>query len=156
MFLIEAKAPLREFGPIMGSAVAATARAIQQSSRQDIARAGRFGRYTKGYTTSVKRVTGGYVIQCFLKPGFLKVFEYGATSVGHPLLWVPVKPLRIQVRKYGGRLIRPKGKRVLLRATDKKVMYVGVSSVINRPRFHLRQIAYREAEKFLTHMREGS
>ena len=152
MFLVEANWNVNEFGPVIRSAVVETAKHIRERSRADIAQAGRFGRYAKGYTTQVQRAPGGYAIQCFLNPGFLKVFEYGGTSVGKPLLWVPVKPLRIKLRRYGGKLIRPKGKRVLFRPSDRRIMYVGVSSITNRQRFHLRTIAYQEAERLMTNM----
>jgi hypothetical protein len=153
-FLVEIKTNLPQHGPIVRSAVVELSRQMRERSRKDIASAGRFGRYSKGFTTSFKAIPGGYQVQSFLKPGFLKVKEYGGISVGKPLLWIPKPPLRIKVRKYGGKLIRPKGKRVLVNARG-QVAYIGVTSVTHRRIFHLRAIAQQEAERFVVHMKAG-
>ena len=150
-FQIEVRAENFETsGALVRYAVVQTSRAIRDRGRQDVATVGSLGTYGKGtFNTRFKRVPNGYVIDGYLRPSFLKVLETGGTSVGKPLLWIPIPPLKIKVRKYSGELIRPRGSRVLLRAGDKRPMYVGVSSITNRQRLHLRQIAYDEASKFV-------
>ena len=157
-FLVEVKTTLREYGPVVRSAAVALSRSLRQNMRQDIARAGHFGKYAKGLTTAVETApkAGGYIVNVFLRPSFLKVEEYGGVSVGKPLLWIPAGRLRIKLRNYGGKLIRPKGRNILVRPGDGRVMYIGVSSVTHKPRFHLRDIAQKEAEKFLELMRENA
>jgi hypothetical protein len=150
-FQIEVRAENFETsGALVRYAVVQTSRAIRERGRMDVATVGSLGRIGKGaFNTRFKRVPNGYVIDGYLRPSFLKVFETGGTSVGRPLLWIPIPPLKVKVRKYGGKLIRPRGSRVLLRASDKRPLYVGVTSITNRQRLHLRQIAYEEASKFI-------
>jgi hypothetical protein len=168
-FLVEVNTNLREHGPIVRSAVVMLSRTLRERGRKDIASAGHFGRYAKGWNTSFKAVPGGFVVQAFLRPAFLKVEEYGGVSVGKPLLWIPKPPLRIKARRYGGRLFRPPGSRVLLAVGRRvrvrgmagtggggsQVAYIGVTSVTHRPRFHLRAITQQEAERFIVLMKEG-
>jgi len=154
-FMVEINTNLREHGPIVRSAVVMLSQRIRERSRKDIAAAGHFGRYAKGFTTSFKSIQGGYVVETRLRPAFLKVKEYGGISVGKPFLWIPKPPLRIKLRKYGGKLFRPKGKRVLIRPTDGEVMYIAINSVTHRPVFHLRQIEKEESERFIVDMKEG-
>jgi hypothetical protein len=154
-FLVEVSTNLRDHGPIVRSAVVMLSQRIRTRSRKDIAAAGHFGRYAKGFNTSFKRISGGYVVETQLRPAFLKVKEYGGVSIGKPFLWIPKPPLRIKLRKYGGKLIRPKGKRVLIRPTDGEVMYIAIPSVTHRAVFHLRQIEKEETERFVVNMKEG-
>lgn len=149
-FQIEVRAQnFKASGALVRYAVVQTSRAIRDRGRQDLARAGRMAKYRNGFNTRFRAVPGGYVIDGFLRPSFLKVFEFGGTSVGKPTLWIPIPPLRIKLRNYGGKIIRPRGSFVILRASDRKPLYVGVSSITNRQRLHLRQIAYEEAAKFV-------
>src|SRR5262245_13757028 len=127
-FLVEVSTNLREHGPIIRSAVVATSQAMRDRMRQDITGSIRNGRrFARGLQTGLNAVSGGYFINVYLRPAYAKVFEYGGVSVGKPTLWIPVPPLRAKVRNYVGKLIRPKGKRVLIRPKDGKVMYAGVS-----------------------------
>jgi len=149
MFQIQITTNLVDYNDVMRVAVVETARNIRERSRKDIAGSmHNGGRWARGLETNIKKQENSYRIGVYLKPGFLHGFEYGMTSVGKPYLMLPLAPNKIKLRKFGGKLIMPKGKRVLIRPHDGRVMYVGVSSITNRQRFHLRTIAEDEAQKF--------
>lgn len=165
VFQVEVRWNVKQFGPVIREAVAATSKTIQERARKDVAAGVRHpGRFVKGTTTKVARVRGGYAIQLFLRPTFAKVWEYGGTSVGKPLLWLPAPGNKVKLRNFGGKLI--KRGRVLVTAsrtvairgmagTGQKagqVKYIGVASVTHRRRFHLREIAMDEANKFVQKM----
>jgi hypothetical protein len=179
---VDVRVNLREHGPIIRSAVTALTRALRDKSRANLAAAhlGKFG--AGAYTTRSKKLGNvGYQIDAFLKPRFLKAFETGAVSVagnrrGSPrpatigrgarkgqrfdfasaMLWIPVPPLKIKARKYGGGLIRPPGTNVLVRkGGGRQVMYVGVKSVTIPKRTGLVNVAMQEASKFVQYMRQG-
>lgn len=158
---------VKEMGPIFREAVALTAKTIRDRSRQDVAGGlHNPGRFVKGTDAKVEKVEGGYAIDVIQRPSFAKVWETGGTSRGKPLLWLPAPGNRIPLRKYKGKLIRPKGKNVLIAAvagtrvtgmagtgSTKRgdVKYIGVSAITNRKRFHLDQIAFEEANRFAEH-----
>lgn len=179
---IDVKVNLREHGPIIRSAVAAFAKSLREKSRQNMSGAGlgKFG--ANAYTTKIKKLGNvGYQVDAFLTPRFLKVFETGGTSVagnrrgqprplmmrkrrGQPqrqfdfasaVLWIPVAPLKIKIRKFGGKLVRPPGTNVLIRRDNRKIAYIGVKSITNRKRLGLETIAMVEASKFVEHLRRG-
>jgi hypothetical protein len=167
IFQVNVAWKVKDLGPVMREAVAVTAKTIQERSRQDVAGGlHNAGRFAKGTTTQIKKIEGGYAIDVIQRPSFAKVWETGGTSRGKPLLWLPAPGNRIPLRKYQGKLIRPKGKNVLIAAvpgtrvtgmagtgstTRGQVKYIGVSSITNRKRFHLEQIAFEEANKFVEH-----
>ena len=157
VFQVETRVNVREFGAVTRSAVSLVARHFRDRGRKDIAAAGHFpSSYINGLTTRVMKVDAGWMMQARIWPSFMKMYEYGGTSVGKPLLWLPVPPLKVKLRKFAGRLIHPGLKsRALLRAADRKLMYVGISSVSNRQRLHLRKIALEEAAKFRDYMMES-
>lgn len=163
MFQVEVRWNVKQLGPVLNSVAADVAKNIQARSRADIANSGlsKPGRFVKGLTTRVRPVRKGQVVQVFLTPNFAHVWEYGGTSVGKPLLWIAQPGVPRRIRNYGGKLFRPPGTNVLMSRpsrtkitgvvgsgqTKPKVMYVGVPSVTNARRFHLRQIAQEEAQK---------
>ena len=155
---VEVRWNVPQYDPIVREAVNEVAKDIRDRARMDIPRAGHFGsRFITGLRTHVNKVEGGYKFEVATRPAFAKVFEYGGTSVGHPLLWIPVAPdsKRIRAKVYPrlyAKLYRPRGKNVLISTKDKKVKYVGVRSTTNRPRFHIRQIAIEEANKYAEKM----
>ena len=155
---VDTKVNIKEFGPITRYAVGATARAIRDRGRLDIAQAGHFGRrFQMGLQTRVDRIQGGsgYIISVQQKPNFMKVFQHGGTSVGKPMLWIPADlTVRVRARNFKGPLFRPKGKNVLMGA-DRKVKYIGISSVVNRKRMHIEQIAMEEAKNFTRYIGEA-
>ncbi len=181
---IDVKVNLREHGPIIRTAVAALSKSLREQSLKNLSGAGlgKFG--TKAYTTKIKKLGNiGYEIDSFLTPRFLKVFETGGTSIagnrrGSPrparwaksgafhrkgerfdferaVLWIPVPPLKVKVRKYGGKLFRPPGTNVLISTAGRKVVYIGVKSITNRKRTGLENIAMVEASKFVGYMKQG-
>jgi hypothetical protein len=170
MFSIELKTNLVDYATVVRDAVVETSRTIRERSRKDIAGSmHNGGRWAKNLETQFKAEPGGmgYRIGVYLKPGFLHGFEYGMTSVGKPMLWIPIRPLRGRARNFKGRLFRPPGSRVLAIRTSRvrvrgvfgsgegklRPMYIGVSSVSNRQRFHLRDIANNEAQNFVLRLR---
>jgi hypothetical protein len=148
---IDVKWNVADFGELTREAVAATAKSIINKGREDMLRGGKFGRFQKGLTSRTTKIQAGYQIRIFQKPGFLKGFEYGMSSQGKPLLWIPVPGLEsihgMKAKKFPGKLIRPRGKNVLIGARDRKVRYIGVRNVTNRRRTHIKEIAFDEAEK---------
>jgi hypothetical protein len=167
VFQVEIRWDVKQFGPIIHDGVTALAKTIRERSRRDIAGGLHHpDRFVKGLTTKVSRISRGYAVQVLQRPAFAKVWEYGGISTGKPLLWLPLAPNRMRLRSYGGKLFRPPGKRVLIAAsagtrirgiggtgrTQGQVKYVGVTSITHRKRFHLRDIAVEEANKFVKHM----
>jgi hypothetical protein len=158
---------VKDLGPVMREAVAATAKAIRDRARQDVAGGlHNAGRFVRGTNTKVEKIEGGYAIDVIQRPSFAKVWETGGVSRGKPFLWLPAPGNRVKKSAYKGKLIRPKGKRVLIAAASGRkvtgmagtgttqrgdVKYVGVTSITNRKRFHLEQIAFDEANKFAEH-----
>lgn len=161
-FEVEVGWNVKEMGPIFREAVTQTAKIIRERSRADIS-AGVRGRYARGYWNTVEKIEGGYKISETVRPAYVKVWEYGGTSVGKPLLWIPVGTNKTPIKKWkGGMLVRPKGKNVLMTAGSRvkvrgmagtgsgvgAVQYIGIRSMVHRKRFHLRQIAVEEAQNF--------
>ena len=163
-FRVQVKWNVKELGPVIKAVADAVAKNVETRSRADIAGSGlqHPARYAKGLTTRVGTAPRkGYRVQVFLRPSFAHVWEYGGTSVGKPLLWIAQPGAPRRVRQYGGKLFRLPGTNVLVSRPSRvkvtgvmgsgmqkpKVMYVGVKSVTHARRFHLRQIAYDEANK---------
>lgn len=157
-FQVEVRVNHADYGNVIREGVVAMARTIREKSRQDVAAGGHFGgRFIKGVTTSVHKIEGGYRVGIHQRPAFMKGFEFGETSAGHPLLWIPIAPdaKHIRAKAFPGGLIRPggkTGKRILISRKDRQIKYVGIPRVQNRQRFHLRAIAFEEATKFIGHM----
>jgi hypothetical protein len=151
-FKVEVDWKVKDSGPILVEAVRDTAQTIEQRSKADVAgNVNNPGRFVKGTTAKVEKVSGGYSIKVRQKPAFTKVWETGGVSVGKPLLWIPVHGVKGRVRKFKGKLIRLPGKQVLMATTGKfkdMIRYIGVSSVTHRKRLHLKEIAIDEANKF--------
>lgn len=125
---------------------------ITPLARADIKRAGRFGdRWSNGFVGKVTE-GGGHVKVSFSMPSdppmrHWRVFEFGATIRGKPLLWIPLSFAKdaqgVMARDYPGKLFRVDraGKAPLLLggkpATPK---YFGKTSVTIPKKFHLRDI----------------
>lgn len=143
---------------------------VEPRARDDIARAGKFGpRWTQGFKGRVTE-GGGHVRVSFTMPEeppmkHWRVFEFGATIHGKPLLWIPLSfagdAKGVLARDYPGGLFRVNraGKAPLLLggkpATPK---YFGKESVTIPKKFHLRSII-RDGSKQLKsfyskHMKE--
>jgi hypothetical protein len=122
-------------------------------ARTDIAGAGRFGaRWVTGFKGKTTQGGGHYVVS-FTMPAkapmvYWKVFEYGATIKGKPLLWIPLSFAKdaqgIRARDYPGKLFRVNrksgGAPLLLGGTPATPKYFGIASVTIPKKFHLRTI----------------
>lgn len=133
---------------------------VVPKARTDIGDAGKFGaRWKSGFNGKMTE-GGGTVRVDFTMPSeapmkHWRVFEFGATIRGKPLLWIPLSFAKDaqgkRARDYPGKLFRVdrKGKAPLLLggkpATPK---YFGKSSVRIPKKFHLREII-REGAKLL-------
>ena len=76
VFQVEVRWDIKEMGPVLREAVDGLAKIIQQRSKQDVA-TNVAGRFAKGLTTKVARISRGYAVQVFQRPAFGKVWEYG-------------------------------------------------------------------------------
>jgi hypothetical protein len=156
-FKVKVQWNIAALGPILKSVVETVAKGIEMRSRLDIMNSGlrNPARYVKGLTTKVRKRREGYGIQVFLRPNYASVWEYGGTSLGKPLMWIRQKATTPATKRAGafkrGTLFRPKGRNVLLFNPPGKAkteeLYVGVASVTHARRFHLRKIAYEEANR---------
>jgi hypothetical protein len=127
------------------------AHTMRVRAQLDVASVGR--RFIRGLTVPVKRISGGYSVQIVQKPAYAKVFEFGGTSRGKPMLWIPLqRGKRGRAKTFRGKLYRPRGANILIGARDRQVKFIGVTSITNRKRFHLHEIAKQEAAKFVAHM----
>jgi hypothetical protein len=131
------------------SAADTAAENILERGRADISGAGRFGaRWTDGLTAPVTEEADGIVITVREAVQYWRVFEYGATIKGKPLLWIPlsfaVEAQGVRASDFPGRLFRVDrksgGAPLLLSADDKQPKYFGKESVTIPKKFHLIEI----------------
>jgi hypothetical protein len=164
---------IRDFAAVTAEAVKTLANEFEATSRQNMAASG-LRRYASRSFARANHIGGGnWEVSFFLRPSFLRVYEYGGESVGKPMLWFPVNTgvLRgVRASKWGGKLFRPPGTNVLLgrvqqlgpKATARIQMrggtvpqgryivrYIGVPRISFTPRLDLRAIAEHEASNFL-------
>lgn len=92
---------------------------------------------------------------------YWKVFEFGATIRGRPLLWIPLSfsragQLKVRAKLFPGQLFRVNraGKNPLL-MDESGPQYVGVPVVKLRQRWHLRDISKRISRRLSTYYREA-
>jgi Bacteriophage HK97-gp10, putative tail-component len=130
---------------------------ILRFGRADIRSAGNFGtRWTEGLEAGVTVTEGGGSVRINVTHAvpYWRVFEYGATIHGRPLLWIPLSfaniPPGINARDFGPlfRVDRKAGGApLLLSIADKQPKYFGKESVTVPRKFHLRDIARRAANR---------
>lgn len=154
---VDVKVNLREHGPIIRSAVASMAKAVRARSRDNIRSTGNLRHWgATSYTTKINKISGGYEVDNFLKPRFLKVFETGASISGKPLMWLPAPGSNVRINKIDhNKLFRPKGTNVLLLKGTRTLLFIGASRVRIRKRLQLETIAYQEAVKLVLYMKQG-
>ena len=123
---------------------------VTTRAASDISKAGRFG--TRWYLTGGKTEGGGFIKVTFAMPSeppmkYWRVFEYGATIHGKPMLWIPLSfasdAKGINARDYPGKLFRVNRKAgAPLLATGKPFApkYFGKESVTIPKKFHLHDI----------------
>jgi len=123
---------------------------IKAKGDADITSAGNFGsRWTKAFHVDVSEGGGNIRIEPKLDIFYWRVFQYGATIHGKPLLWIPLSfatdAQGISAKNYGGplfRVDRKDGKVPLLMAPGKpaQAKYFGKESVTIPKKFHLVEI----------------
>lgn len=129
----------------------ACAKLIDSRGKTDIARSGKFGaRWQEGLKV-LTLPRQGFSIENQIIIGHdqigARLFEYGGTVRGKPLLWIPLSFSNAKGRKareYPGGLFRVnrRGKSpLLLSRIDKKPKYVGKRQVTIRQRWHIRDIS---------------
>ena len=146
---------LRDYGAVTRAAVNELSQSLEARSRTEIS-AGVGRRQAKTSYSRIRGIgKGGYEVNFFARPGWVVGYEYGAVSVGRPLLWMPApgSPYRGRARDYPGKLYRPKGRRVLINPVTRKVAYIGIPQVTTTARLHLRDIAEDEAVRFVDRMK---
>lgn len=152
------KADMRRAASSIDAAIAATAKetadAILKAGRADIQNAGKFGtRWTSGLQAKVGRGGGFTRITITHNVPYWTVFERGKVIRGKPMLWIPLSfaldAQRVWARNYPGRLVRVErpGKAPLLVNPLSGPKYFGKRSVTIPKKFHLTQIAAREARR---------
>lgn len=130
---------------------------IVRTGRMDIRHAGNFGdRWSDSLEAGVDVSEGGGNVRVNVTMGipYWRVFEYGATIVGKPLLWIPLSfadvPSGTNARDYGPlfRVDRKSGAApLLLSFADRQPKYFGKESVTIPQKFHLREIAERAVRR---------
>jgi hypothetical protein len=149
---VEVKVGVRDYLPITAMAVVALNRQIRVRGNANISGAGSDFAKKFGCRTQTQKRGPGYRVRVYIKPGYGKVFEFGSTSVGKPMLWIGIgnaKHVRAKTyRKQGHKLFRPGLSRVLIDRKDGQIKYVGIKSVSVTPRLSIRKIVAEEARKF--------
>lgn len=117
--------------------------------RADIRAAGKFGRrWTEGLQAEVGITPEASTVEIFHRVPYWRVFEFGATIKGKPMLWIPLSfakvPKGMWARDYPGGLFRVerRGKAPLLFSIrERRPKYFGKKQVRIPKKFHLRTIA---------------
>src|SRR6185369_5307318 len=128
----------------MRTAINMAASMIQEQTREDIMKAGKFGEtYLAGLTV---RVEGNSIKTRLDAPG-ASVFQNGGTIKGRPLLWLPISgtdAVGTRARDYPGKLFSVNreagGPPLLFSVSDHAPKYFGVPSVHIPKKFHLSEI----------------
>lgn len=131
---------------------------VEPRARQDMANAGRFG--SKWILRGETSEGGGNIKVSFRMPTeapmkHWRVFEYGATIHGKPLLWIPLSFAKDaqgkSAKDYPGKLFRVDrkagGAPLLLGGKPATPKYFGKASVRIPKKFHLRDIIRDGAKK---------
>lgn len=162
MFEISVTMNIKDLGKLADQAARQTAREIRTAGREQIGASGRFSSsWVRGLTATVRHQGGGLMIKVLQKPNYAKIFEYGGTSVGRPLLWIPapgqLDAHGVRASQYPGKLFRPKGRNVLVlrqRGSNRNmVKYIGIPQVTIRPRWNLRAMATQKAQQLVDRLK---
>jgi hypothetical protein len=143
---------------------------IKTKGDKDITSAGKFGsRWTSAFKVNVSEGGGNIRIEPTIEIFYWRVFEYGATINGKPMLWIPLSFAKdaqgVYARDYPGQLFRvdrKNGGAPLLMAPGKpaQAKYFGKASVTIPRKFHLRDITRDVAkgmrELYLERFNNGS
>ena len=158
----------KKFSERQTLAIQATARRaaeeIEDKGRADIRAGGNFGsaRWQEGFHAKVSYQSRSNIrVRVTHDVKYWKVFEFGATIHGKPLLWIPLDfstagSLKVRARDYPAPLFRVDrvGKAPLL--LDKSgPQYFGKESVRIPKKWHLRRIVGQVARKLGTYYRQA-
>ncbi len=122
----------------------------------DIKSAGKFSdRWVQALQVTTSRDGGSRSINVIMDIPYWKVFEFGATIQGNPMLWIPLPFAQdakgLRARDFPGGLFRVDrksgGKPLLLSAATGEPKYFGMDQVTIPQKFHLRDIATRNARR---------
>jgi hypothetical protein len=125
--------------------------------RADMRGASNFGnaRWQEGLTAPITEGGGRIVMTIRHSVPYFKVFQFGATIRGKPMLWIPLSfsdAVGIRARDYPGPLFRVDrkdgGAPLLFSARDRKPKYFGKTSVRIPKKFHILEIGRDVARKF--------
>jgi hypothetical protein len=137
----------REVLDAINQTAAQAAEEIETEGRADIGSAGNFGkRWTEGFTAQVGQGGGNIRISVNEEVPYWRVFQFGATIQGKPLLWIPLSfaddAQGISAKDYPGPLFRVDRKvgAPLLMTTGGQAKYFGKESVKIPKKFHLIEI----------------
>jgi len=150
-FKVDVKMDVADFESITREAVKVLAKELEAAERADVA-AGGMARYAKKTTVSVSGRGQNWTINVRSRPNWMRAWEYGATSIGKPMLWIPVGAVHQRAKGYPVRLFRPPGTNVLINTRTRRVAYVGVPATTIAPRLHMRDIAEKYAAKFVENL----
>jgi hypothetical protein len=152
-FKVDVKMDVADFESITREAVKVLAKELEGAERANIAAAG-MARYAKRTNVTVSGRGKNWTINVRSRPNWMRAHEYGATSIGKPMLWIPVNtPLRHQrASGYPVKLFRPPGTNVLINTKTRRVAYVGIPAATIRPRLQMREIAEKYAAKFVENL----
>jgi hypothetical protein len=150
-FKVEVKLALSDFEAVTREAVNKLAKELQEAERANVTAAG-MGKYAKGTTVSVRGRGRNWEIDVKSRPNWMRAHEYGAVSVGQPMLWIPVPGAifrHMRAKGYPQKLYRPPNSNVLINVKTRKVAYIGIPRANIRPRLDMRAIAEEKAAKFV-------
>lgn len=123
------------------------AKEIEKQGRDDISGAGNFGnRWTDGFTAEVSKGGGHTRITVRQAVPYWRVFQFGATIQGRPLLWIPLSFANdaqgVMARDFPQPMFRVDRKvgAPLLMTKDGQAKYFGKESVTIPKKFHLVEI----------------
>lgn len=123
---------------------------IEDRGRANIAGAGNFGsaRWQTGFKARPWFRGAQVEVRVFSEVPYFRIFEYGGTIQGRPLLWIPLSfatdAQGVRARDYPGGLFRVDrksgGAPLLLSRADRKPKYFGRESVRIPKKFSIRKI----------------
>jgi hypothetical protein len=129
---------------------------IETEGRADIAAGGNFSseRWQEGFEAKVSYQSRyDLSVRATHSVFYWRVFEYGATILGRPMLWIPLSFARdaqgVRARDYPGPLFRVDRKRgaPLLLTTGGAPKYFGKESVTIPQKWHLREVVRRVSRR---------
>jgi len=138
----------------MMAAAVDTATAIESRGRTDITDAGNFGTaWTSGFQSKPSATSDGVLVTTTMTGRGWKIFQYGRTLQGHPLLWIPLSTTDAKgtpMRRYPAQLVQVQsrsGLPLMISRTDNRPKYFGKSTVTIPKKFHLVEIATEEGNR---------